>query len=467
MRLLARRVGAAMFSKESILDQREYRLAMVVPSSMRILALSGPGTVQLPRLQIAPAARVAAAITKSIQDQWGLNTIVLEVLWPTDITSACAVVEILPAGERRTPPDGFVTVHCDDLPEKELNLGERSIVLTILSGDSGSRGPFSRMGWLREAMEWMRSAIPATPEFTGFRQINAGPGFALVRFSTRQDRAYWLKATGEPNRHEFDITLRLSQLCPEYLPTVVAARSDWNTWVMEDAGTSLEESTTLSSLEPAVRSLGGLHRKTVDRTQELRDSGLPHRSAETLQENLPELMEYIQEAMAVQCSIRAPQLDNLRLRQLGGILEYACDRMQDLQVPDSVVHNDLNRGNILSDKERCVFTDWCEACIGNPFFNFERLTLLLPSVYKDRERDLITLRAIYRRYWLDYLSPSQIDAAFLLAPLLAAASYLYGRGDWLRSTRRADPYVQNYARTVARYIDRAANNLTTRGILCH
>jgi Phosphotransferase enzyme family len=456
-----------MLSNESYCEQREYRLAMVLPHSMRVLALSGPHKVQLPRVRILPSARIAAEITKVIQVHWGIKAIVLEILWLADITSACAVVEIFSAGKGSDLPRGLVMVDYDDLPQTELSFEERPIVLAIVSGDPGSRGPFSRIGWLLEVMDWIRSAVPGTPEFSDFHQINAGHGFALVRFSTVQGRAYWLKATGEPNRHEFDITIKLSQICSGYLPTVVAVRQDWNTWVVEDAGDCLEEPTPFSYLELAVSNLEGIHRRTVHRTAELKRSGFPHRSVSTLNENLPELFEYLQDVMVLQRSTRVPRLGPFRLRQLGAILRNACDRMQDLDVPDSVVHNDLNRGNILFDKGRCVFTDWCETSIGNPFFDFERLALSLPSLGRHRDRDLMTLRTIYRRCWSDELSSSEIDEAFLLAPLLAAASYLYGRGDWLRSMRRSDPYVQSHARAVARFIDRAAYDLGTRRILCH
>jgi Phosphotransferase enzyme family len=467
MRLPASRLSAAMFFTDPILELREFRLAMILPMSMRVLALSGGELAKLPRVSTPWATRPAAAITKAIQKQWGLKAIVLEMLWPTDITSPCAVVEIFPDGKESYLADGLIAVRCDDLPQIELNLEERSIVLAIMSGDPGGRGPFSRMGWLWEAMDWMRSIIPGAPEFSGFRQINAGPGFALVRFSTTQDCTYWLKATGAPNRHEFDITTKLSQICPEYLPTVVASRRDWNTWVEEDAGNCLEEVAPFSQLECAVSALTGLHQRTMNRIEELKICEFPHRSISTLQDSLSELVEFLQEAMALQRSTRVPRLDNLRLRQLGDILRDACDRMRDLPIPDSVVHNDLSRGNILFDEERCVFIDWCEAFIGNPFFNFHRLTRLLPSIDEDRERDLVALRTIYKGFWLGSLTPSQIDEAFLLVPLLAAASDLYARGDWFRSAHRRDPSVQSYARTVARYIDRAAQAPAIRGILCH
>ena len=121
----------------------------------------------------------------------------------------------------------------------------------------------------------------------------------------------------------------------------------------------------------------------------------------------------------------------------------------------------MNRGNILFDGSHCRFIDWSEAYIGNPFIGFQHLSLL-----KTETQDILRLKDAYRCSWLDLLDSAQIDAAFALAPLLAAASYLYGRGDWLRSPRRSDPDRQRYSRSLARHMDRAAQAPELLGVLC-
>src|SRR5258708_39113401 len=70
-------------------------------------------------------------------------------------------------------------------------------------------------------------------------------------------------------------------------------------------------------------------------------------------------------------------------------------------IPDTVVHNDLNRGNILVCENNCLFTDWCEVSIGNPFITFQHLLLLLPSDGDHTEGDHVTLKQPYQQRWLD------------------------------------------------------------------
>jgi hypothetical protein len=68
------------------------------------------------------------------------------------------------------------------------------------------------------------------------------------------------------------------------------------------------------------------------------------------------------------------------------------------------------------------------------------------------------LRARYRDALGDVCDPGAIDKGFVCMPVLAAASAVYGRGDWFDSPARVDPQRQRYTRTLLRYMDRAAGD---------
>jgi hypothetical protein len=68
-----------------------------------------------------------------------------------------------------------------------------------------------------------------------------------------------------------------------------------------------------------------------------------------------------------------PRLGVHRLRELEFITRDACCAMLNLCIPSTLIHNDFNGGNILLSDSRCVFTDWAEAGIGNPFLTFQHL----------------------------------------------------------------------------------------------
>jgi len=441
------------------LKQDEYRLILVRSGSHAIWTERDANKPRLPRVFALKWRRPAEQLQEVIEAAWTIRVILLDFLPANRGSVPCVIAEILSAAsDLRLTPTAI-----DEIPVEEMNLEEREVLQAILDCNAGTRGPFSRAGWIKEALEWLRTEVGSDLAFTeSIRQYNASGRFALLRFRTHAGSVLWLKATGEPNAHEFHVTRHLVDLCPEFLPAQIAAREDWNAWLMEDAGQSFD-SLDLPALELAVLSMATLQKRTLGRTSEFQAAGAIDQRIGTLRAHLAELIDYLQEAMAKQISTKAPRLDSHRLSRLEAALRDACFRMEDLEIPDALVHNDVNPGNILFNETRCVFTDWCETGVGNPFIGFEYLSLLQPCRGEDwRPR----LRKIYGQCWLDCLGASQVGEAFALAPLLAMLSNLYGRGTWLHTSRRNAPHVEGYARSLARQMDRVVQNSLLQGALC-
>ena len=68
------------------------------------------------------------------------------------------------------------------------------------------------------------------------------------------------------------------------------------------------------------------------------------------------MISFLIEAMHRQTSTKAVPLSAIRLLELGEILRDACSRQEELDIPDTLIHNDLNTGNILWDGERIAFS---------------------------------------------------------------------------------------------------------------
>jgi len=399
-------------------------------------------------------------LQEAIETTWNIRVIILDVLPAKHGSLSCAVAEIV------SPNSHFhlTATVMDQIPDEELSIDERQAIEAILANDGCPPGPFSHLGWIKPAIEWLRSEVGHDVAFTeDIRQYNASGRFALVRFRSQGGPVFWLKATGEPNVHEFHVTRQLAALCTEFVPAQIAAREDWNAWLMADAGEPFD-SLDLPALEQAVFSMAGLQKRTLEWTSQFLAAGAFDQRIGTLQTHLPELMDYLREAMARQTSTKVPQLDKQRIGELQTALRNACFRMESLEIPDTLVHNDVNPGNILFKGTRCAFTDWCESGVGNPFLGFEYLCLLQPSGREDwRPR----LAEVYRQCWLDCLGVSRVDDAFALAPLLAMLSNLYGRGTWLHTPRRNAPHIESYARSLARHMDRLVQDPRLQEALCH
>jgi thiamine kinase-like enzyme len=170
--------------------------------------------------------------------------------------------------------------------------------------------------------------------------------------------------------------------------------------------------------------------------------------------------------MNQQTSTKVPRLNRHQLRELRVTLDKAYLRLQYLDIPDSLIHGDINPSNILLSVARCVFIDWNEGYIGNPFVTFEHFWNHVVRTNQWIEASATHFRSLYKRQWIELLSESKIDQVSAIAPLLAIAAELHGRGDWLRSSRRFDFHFQGYARSLARHMDRAARSPEVREALC-
>ncbi|MBB6143721.1 hypothetical protein HNQ77_001670 [Silvibacterium bohemicum] len=448
-------------------DHMEYRLALLLPESRQVLGFQGFGADELPRISIPRWERPAEQLTKLVEEMWHVKSVVLDVLIDASSPTPFAIMEVRKRSSE-LERGGLRPVQPDDISNASLGEKERHAVASILSNNADDRGPFARIGWVGEVQEWIQREVHSRDiRFSeDILQFNAGGGFSLVRFDTQQGSAYWLKAVGNPNEHEFRVTTTLATLFKSYLPPIVAVRPEWNAWVMEDAGQPLSNSFDLPSVEKAVTCLAELQGKSVDCIETLLAAGCPDCSIPVLADHLRALTEYLGDAMNRQTSTKAPRLEIQRLRELESIVRDACLAMQDLRVPDALIHNDINGGNILLCGSRCVFTDWAEACIGNPFLTFQHLCAQVSLDSRDAEAWLPCVRSAYKRSWREWLTESQIDQAFVLMPILAIASYLYGRGAWLNSPIRETPHFQSYSRSLARHMDRAARAPELLEALC-
>lgn len=446
-----------MVFSEQLVEQDQYRIVLVLPQSKMVLAERHGETLRLPSVKIPRWARPAEQLTKAIRERWNLPAIVIDHLPTERGLPPCAVVEVcMPAGLK--VPDELISEELDAIAVSEFAKTEHVLVREILSGDAGARGPFSRIGWLDEAQLWIQeSVVEHSVEFTeDIRQLNASGTFALIRFGTEQRPAYWLKATGAPNSNEFGLTTTLAEYFPQCLPPLVAAREDWNAWVTAEVGKPLCDNLTLPALEQAVFALAQLQKRSTGCIKQLLHRGFVRHGIPILQSQLNDLIDYLEEAMEQQTTTRVSRLESSQLRELGRVLHDACAEMHELGIPDALAHLDINPGNVLFDGARCVFIDWAEAYIGNPFLTFEQFLSHVERSGTPANSWVSRVRDIYAQSWFDFLSESNIDRAFALAPLLAVATYLYGRGDWLNAPRRHDPAFQSYARSLARHMYRAA-----------
>jgi hypothetical protein len=455
-----------MSVREIIVETTGYRLVLVLPKSSRILALSGPHGYRLPSVSIPQWARPAKQLCDVILTTWKLSVIILDFLRAEPF---CAIAEVIMSG----PLEALEAIALEQLQSSELSEQMLVQIESILANDCHTRGPFSRLGWIDEAIAWLESETgEILSSKRDIEQYNAGGSSALIKFKMENYREYWMKATGQPNVHELSITKLLSKLCRDFLPEFISSKSSWNAWLMVGEARLVsqipgEPLALFELLKNAVESMAKLQRQSEGASLDLLDAGVFDQRMNVFEKHNDELFDYLEEAMSFQTSIKAPRLARERIQELRALFAEVGQRLTALDLPITVVHGDMNFGNIVSGVQHCQFIDWCETYYGNPLITLQHL-LMLNRVEDPTLRDSINraLRRKYRDVWAKSHDPSRFDKGFVFMPIMAIASTLYGRGCWL-NTERGDARRQAYARTLARCMDRAAQEPNLLEALCH
>jgi len=450
-----------------MIDHIEYRLAFILPRTRELLGRQTPKAIELPIVSTSMWRRPAEQLTSQINERWKITSIVLDVIAGVGMDLPCAVVEV------RTPnwnfeSDGFRIVDATIFSNDSMSERQRAELRSLLSGTVDNEKSFSRIGWIEEAQEWIRSSVTDHEViFTEeMHHLNAGGRFCLLRLGTQSGPAYWIKGVGAPNAHEFDVTDYLAKHCPQYLPPVIAVRKDWNAWVMEEFGSSLHDSNSLQDFKRAAYQLANLQKQLAGNQEALLATGCTDHRFSILCSHADEVFDFLDGAMRQQTSTKAKPISSSRLAVIRSILHDACCSLEALHIPDSLMHNDISPGSILGNGSECVFTDWCEAYVGNPFITLEQLCVHVRRKTGQPEMWVRELRNVYKSCWLDMLTEHQVDRAFQLSSLVSVFSYLYGRGDWLRSARRNEPVFMSYSRSLARHMDRIADRPEVMEAIC-
>ena len=440
-------------------DEVTYRVLVVVPSSQKVLVRDGGGSLRVLWVSIAPGGRVAQELRRELGRLWDVDVFILDFLQTSEDCSPLVVAELL----QRTIPAELATAYLDQIPENEVSELERTLFFRILGRHANC--PISRIGWRNEAIAWTENATGRRADAkAGVEQYNAGGPFTLLHFRMEDGQSYWLKATGAPNGHEREITRLLSTLRPRSLPQIIAEMPAWNAWLMKGDGCSFpafptEPKRLVQLLGRAVESLAELQLASIGAESQLFAAGAFDQRPHVLRANLDGLFSYLGEATLFQSSTKVSRIGLGRLQEIREFLSRALDHSERLGIPSTIVHGDMNLGNLVFTEDSCHLIDWSEGYIGHPLVTFQHL-LLLNQVENPQDKASVenALKEIYQTALYSACDFRQIEEGFSCMALIAAFSTLYGRGDWQHRDPGNDSQWQRYARCITRYMDRYARD---------
>lgn len=430
----------------------------------------------LPWVEIPRWQRVAENLTATVKSDWAEEVVCLFQL-PTESADDRGVTRYQAAEHLRTvngpnpKPIHWLAVSAadqDSLTEASDYVAIKQVRAMCSRGTEGSSArPFACVGWFGELRDWIQSVIePMGFHLTGeFRQLNASPTFSLVRFET-DGPALWFKAVGEPNVREFGITCALSRLLPNHISPALATRPDWNGWLSREVeGKLLSDVPDLALWERAAEALAGLQIESIDRGSQILSAGAHDLGSAALSKLIQPFMGVMAQLMERQPKVPPAVLDRKDLLLLEESLESGIQAIENVGIPETLGHLDLNPGNIVISESRCAFLDWAEAYVGNPLFSLEYLVQHAGRTFGAESGVGISLAQAYCALWGSVISPAAITDALTFAPLLAVYAYGVGNDVWRQPQELQEP-TAGYLRSLARRMHREAKRITDRRMLC-
>ena len=466
-------LSMATHEQAGAVSQKDTYMLIVFDSTGTAVLVEPQGyDYRLPKIEIPKFTRPAQEITELLRNSWKLTSVFLfsGVLEESPNASYFVVLESKDGLCLRPQAMEWFTIHhalsnvvFSDHERRALKSSHARLTGRV---HTSSSGPFARLGWMRELQDWAGAILrPLGMELKGFKQLNGCETFSLICFTTTQ-QPVWFKAVGEPNLHEYGISLALARLLPRFVPTILGTKPAWHGWLMSDGGTTLDESPDPSAWQTAVTTLADLQIASIDAKDDLLDARCRDLRLATLLDLVDPFLDTMAELMKQQTKVPPPALSRQELSRLSTIIKDALNCLETLPIPDTLGHSDFNPGNIIVGPERCTFIDWAEAHVSHPFLTFEYFLSHLRKDYPALVPFEVELRSSYARRWHSVCLSEQVSEAFLFTPLVAIFAYAVAGNSWRDQERLKIPQVPGYLRSLTRRMKQEAEMLQRRRVEC-
>ena len=454
-------------------DQSSVRLVISRGHGEDVLLEGTDARFRLPSFEVPRCERLSEFLTSEAKKLWGQQLICLFTP-PMDCCegertrSRYCVMEYL--GNSTTWGSALKWVPFPSLPSIPFTEPfERQVIQQAIASWTNysqgfAPGPFAKPNWFQELRAWSKGPVGTLGyRLTGrFRQFNAGPSFTLIRFES-SGPAVWFKAVGESKRSEFDVTLSIARLAPDFVPRVVAVRPEWNGWLaLESEGRRLRDTESLECWESAAMGLAELQLALIGKQNLFLALGAHDLRLKTLFEAVNGFIGVAAELMEQQAKSCPPPVRQSEVQILGEQITDALSKLQDVGLPEPLGHLDLNPDNILVSTGGCIFLDWAEAYVGHPFFSLSYLLEHFRRRPGSDDSAATLISKAYRKPWGRFLSPNTVNDALTYAPLIAVFAYA------LAVVREgfANESARGYLRALVRRMKKEADLLAGRRLLC-
>jgi aminoglycoside/choline kinase family phosphotransferase len=391
-------------------DEELRVVRLVVPGrSPRSILVDGDGNLPAIRLTIGPGDTTVGAVARTVLPSLGFDGHVVDfyidqsrVYSAGDVVPA--YVELAEPEPSWTSPDGW---HDDDVsgpaPQIEAELAPR--LTQWIDERLGRavpdplRAPWTLPGWYERACAWIDRALADAQRSpaTAIVQHRHWGISSVMRVETEGGRV-WFKAVSEHFRREPSATAFIAGLAPDAAPGVVAWDAGEGWMLLDDLhGDAAPDE---HGHRMAYERLAELQAMTGGRHHELLAAGCVRRP---LIEIPGDLANVLDDPMFAEWL----PVDSGRAARIVDWLVAAVERVEQLGLPDVLVHGDFHPGNVrLVDERpepgRMVIFDWSDAAIAKPFVDV--MTWATWLTHDASARD--ALWQSFADVWADVLPPA-------------------------------------------------------------
>ncbi len=295
--------------------------------------------------------------------------------------------------------------------------------------------------WHRSAREWTAANLPPPSDGHPWRmaQIRSWSISSVFRVTSGKRRLYF-KASPSFFASEVAVTRDVADRFPGISPKLMAADTERGWMLMEDLGNlTLSKTDSAELWRETMRTIASVQHGYADRIDTMEQLGIERRTTGAIVDTLA---DWTQNSSLAALRIYHKENDAALRRlepSLGNIANMAR-RLEELGLPQTLEHGDLDSTNIFIQHGVPILMDWSDACISHPFF-----TPLTPTQAR-RNPDIVEA---YLREWTDYAPLESLRGGFEIAKPLSALESAF---HYHRNIVPYLPYSYPDFRTLERYI---------------
>jgi hypothetical protein len=269
------------------------------------------------------------------------------------------------------------------------------------------RPPWAKPGWYRDTTNWIEEQCDRLG-WGGIESIQPVRSWNLscvLAVNTTAEKKVYFKAGLDSSLfiNEGIVMDYLAQLYAPIIPRPLVVDEKRRWMLMEELDGEVGWEAPAEDQMKILRTVAQIQQDAASRIDELLAVGCLDRRLNLLKGQI--------EGLLTDDCVKA-LLDEAELGTLWDAvpnLKERCDLLAAAELPPTLVHGDLNVGNVFLNNDDIIIYDWTDACISHPFMD----TII---VFEEDDPQVQTrLRDSYLSAWKDYTSKSRIVSLWDLA----------------------------------------------------